>query len=102
VIDYQPQRDLTMTVINVKTETGIEFTATEEEIVSIIANLPDNKYTLVIQGDDHPAAMAILTYRKAAARRAWAHTAQGAFVEIPDSDYYQNKWSNIADRLSAN
>jgi len=46
--------------------------------------------------------MAFLTYRKAAARKAWAYTAQSAFVEIPNSDYYQNKWSNIADKLSAN
>ena len=90
-----------MTIITVKPETGKEFNATEEAIVEVIANRPDGKYTLTIEGDDHPAAMAVLTYRRAAARRAWAYLAQGAFVEIPDSDYYQNKWSGIADRLSA-
>ena len=91
-----------MTLITVKADTGMEFTATEQGVVKVIADLPDGKYTLTIKGDDHPAAMAILTYRRAAARRAWAYVAQAAFVEIPDSDYYQNKWSSIADRLSAN
>jgi len=90
------------TVINVKTETGEEFNTTEEQIVKVIANRPDGKYTLKIKGDDHPAAMAFLIYRNSAARKAWAYTAQGAFVEIPNSDSYQNKWSNIADKLSAN
>ena len=90
-----------MTVINVKTETGMEFNATEEGIVKVIADLPDGKYTLTIKGDDHPAAMAFLTYRKAAARKAWAYVTQGAFVQIPNSEYYENKWANIADKLSA-